>query len=869
MATPEITADIAVTPPRKEPRATGTLARLAKYAAVKGLMLGMTLVVGLYLTILVVNLGGYADEMHRGQIINSVTGMLLGGWLADVPPDERQVIVNETIFQMEEARGLHQPFLLRTGIWLTQSLVLNFEDGGAAKGTILARLPYTVALVGATNLAVFLMSIPLALVLARRRSRLLNRLTVFLSPLTFAPPWVHGAILITIFTGWLRVIPHPDQLSTFWGTSYTVTLQAMLLPATAIFISAFFQSVYTWRSFFLGSHEEDYVELAKAKGLRPALLERRYILRPAMPYVITSFALLALTLWQDAMALEWMFRWPGIGLLFLSAAQRLHLPLVMGVVVIFAYLLVITVFLLDIFYALLDPRVRVGGEGSLHLKKRLGLRETLRKRLSSVRQRPVRKQKERWYPVMEQEKSQPESVSAAFRENKRRWGQALQPLLRYPSGLFGLAGIAVLVVISIYTLTSVPYERAVQLWRGQGGDLYQSNWYQNPVNAPPVWMNVFRSEKLPSTIVLDSERRQVDKQRTVITDDMTEISMTFAFRYPYDAFPQEISLFFRAEYEEKLPLVSMTWRNPEGRAIDLGSMRIVRRQAYHIQTDSRLQRKLGGLMPITALFEDPFAEAPAAMRGTYELEVKAFVFEPQAEVEAEMVVYGQVHGLAGTDSRRRDPMLGLLWGTVLALSFGISGAIGTSLAAMLLAAVGVWFGGWMDGFIQRITEVNLILPKLVVLILIYILYSKSIWAILGVLVLLNVFGPIIKSYRAVFLQTKQAPYVEAAQAYGASSWRIIRRYLVPRVLPVMIPQIVILIPGYMFYEATLAVLGVRDMYLPTWGKIIFEALTGDALLRGQWWQLLVPLGLLSLTAMAFALFGYALERILNPSLNVE
>lgn len=153
-----------------------------------------------------------------------------------------------------------------------------------------------------------------------------------------------------------------------------------------------------------------------------------------------------------------------------------------------------------------------------------------------------------------------------------------------------------------------------------------------------------------------------------------------------------------------------------------------------------------------------------------------------------MILYGQVYGLAGTDDMRRDLMVALLWGTPIALAFGFLGAIFNGVISMLIAAVSVWFGGWVDSAIQRLTEINMILPTLPIAITIYYLYSKSIWMILGVIIILSIFGSTIKTYRAAFMQVKESPYIEAAQAYGASDWRLIRSYLVPRIIPLLIPQ---------------------------------------------------------------------------------
>jgi peptide/nickel transport system permease protein len=184
---------------------------------------------------------------------------------------------------------------------------------------------------------------------------------------------------------------------------------------------------------------------------------------------------------------------------------------------------------------------------------------------------------------------------------------------------------------------------------------------------------------------------------------------------------------------------------------------------------------------------------------------------------------------------------------------------------MIIAAVGAWFGGWIDSLIQRITEVNMILPAFPILLIVYNFYSSSFWALLGVAILLNVFGSAIKSYRSAFLQVRESPYIEAAQSYGASPLRIIFRYLIPRIAPVLVPQLAILVPAFVFLEVTLAYLKMSDPLLPTLGKVLQEGIENGGLSGAYHW-VLEPTVILLLIGFAFLMLGFALERILNPRL---
>jgi peptide/nickel transport system permease protein len=87
-------------------------------------------------------------------------------------------------------------------------------------------------------------------------------------------------------------------------------------------------------------------------------------LRPTLPAVITAFTFLLIGSWQGAIVTETVFNWPGLGRLYYAAIQAFDTPVIVGTVVVFAYLLAFTVFFLDIVYALIDPRVRLGKEGA-------------------------------------------------------------------------------------------------------------------------------------------------------------------------------------------------------------------------------------------------------------------------------------------------------------------------------------------------------------------------------------------------------------------------------------------------------------------------------------------------------------------------
>jgi peptide/nickel transport system permease protein len=978
--------------PSKDQPSSSTFSRILKYLTLRAATLFLMVSVGIFLAIVVINYGGYIDKIHQAQIDEALNYISLS-----MPSATREELIQATDQMravMQEAYGLNKPFLLRCVYWWYDTMTFNwgktyqFGISGFGSGVkdvssvVLERLPYTLLLAGATNFLLFFASMFTALKLAKKNGSLLDRLAVGLSPLSAIPNWVYGIILTVIFAGTLHLLPFNGMFDTFPPATklgyVPIVLRHMILPVTAIFLGMFFSTLYTWRTFFLIHAGEDYLEMAKAKGVPDRMIDRRYMLKPTLPYVITSFMILLITFWQGIIVLEVFFDWPGLGQLFMNSIAKKEMSVTIGIVTVFALLLGFSVFILDIVYSLVDPRVKIEGNKQMvsPVRYRKSLLETISsfslikysrdiwqklasggqnrqkqpgpsylaasrymrsdgyklnparassagatgkadsigycpylklannrgqalradsircrcyvhdrpERVGSIYQAQVcRTEAYRDCPRLgqgiissKQEKSGviPSDQVKVLPKQPRSLNPVLRELFHYPLAVAGVIIIIILILVSIGTVIAIPYKQAVAAWAPQ-----TSEKYLIPKNAMPTWVNLFRKRPLPPTIILNSTKGEATKVFSPETKGIMDETITYTVDYPYGDFPKDMLIIFDGQYGKK-PFVKLTWITPDGRELQLGNFSVVSTQRYlasedlpkkyltgqAVQNLDNLLSGSGGASAVQVLFKDPAVkETATTLPGRYTLRVDTTLFEETSNLDAELIFYGKVYGLAGTDDLRRDLMVPLLWGIPVALAFGFFGAIATGILAMMIAAVGVWYGGWVDNIIQRITEINMILPTLPIAIMIYYLYSKSIWMILGIVILLSIFGSAIKTYRSAFLQVKEAGYIEAAQAYGASNWRIIRHYLIPRIIPLLIPQLVILVPTYVFFEATLAYLNVSDPYLPTWGKVIYDALTRGAF-HGYYYWVLEPVVLMIVTALAFAVVGFALDTILNPRL---
>jgi peptide/nickel transport system permease protein len=289
-------------------------------------------------------------------------------------PATKNELIQREIENEIERLGLNQPLAIRTVRHLRNALTLNLgramrisaDDGSRnVRKIILQRIPYTLLLMGTYNLILFFSTLFIALNLSRQYGSFWDKSVVALSPTSSVPPWFYGIFLILLFAAVLKILPFGGVIDApvpedFLGRALSV-LRHLILPASSLILSYFFITIYNWRTFFLIYSSEDYVDTAKAKGLTSRDIERKYILRPTLPTIITSFALMLIGVWTGAIITERVFKWPGLGTITYTAIGLYDIPVIVGTTIIYAYLLAITVFLLDFIYALVDPRVKIGG----------------------------------------------------------------------------------------------------------------------------------------------------------------------------------------------------------------------------------------------------------------------------------------------------------------------------------------------------------------------------------------------------------------------------------------------------------------------------------------------------------------------------
>lgn len=333
-------------------------------------------VIAVYITIWIANLGGHLDEIRKNEIRLNIS-MFIGQSddFKHLTATQRREIAEQLALVEIQRLNLDKPFFNRSFSYLWNGLTLNLgqadhmtSDTGSKRVSLilLDRLAPTLLLQATAFLLLFFTAVFVGLALSRGYGSFFDRLVVALAPTSAAPGWFYGIFLILFFAAMLKWLPFGGMVAAPpppnpWDYFLSL-MRHLILPVSAIFISSIFVSIFSYRTFFLIYSSEDYVDLAKAKGLTDRAIERRYVLRPTLPTIITQFALAVIGLWQGATILEIVFNWPGIGQLIYQASNLPDTPVIVATTIVFAYLLAITVIVLDFIYALVDPRVQVGAE---------------------------------------------------------------------------------------------------------------------------------------------------------------------------------------------------------------------------------------------------------------------------------------------------------------------------------------------------------------------------------------------------------------------------------------------------------------------------------------------------------------------------
>ncbi|MCX5751652.1 MAG: ABC transporter permease [Candidatus Saganbacteria bacterium] len=291
------------------------------------------------------------------------------------PGDPTNLFTTPNVKPEELARiranfGLDKPVIIQYFYWLVNILKGNFGTdlltGRPVVIEILERLPATLLLTGSAYILTFLLAIPLGVLSAVKKNSWFDKSVTLFSFAGMATPsfWL-ALILMLVFAVKLDWLPAVGMYtftlkdSPWFIRAWDVCLH-LILPVTTMTLVSLAGLTRYQRAAMLEILNKDYIRTARAKGLPERVVIFKHALRNALIPIVTIFGLSLPDIFGGAFIIETVFGWPGMGRLGVQAVFQRNYPLIMGIVMFSAFLIIIGNLLADLLYAWVDPRIRLG-----------------------------------------------------------------------------------------------------------------------------------------------------------------------------------------------------------------------------------------------------------------------------------------------------------------------------------------------------------------------------------------------------------------------------------------------------------------------------------------------------------------------------
>ncbi|MFH9753812.1 ABC transporter permease [Streptomyces griseus] len=218
----------------------------------------------------------------------------------------------------------------------------------------------------------------------------------------------------------------------------------------------------------------------------------------------------------------------------------------------------------------------------------------------------------------------------------------------------------------------------------------------------------------------------------------------------------------------------------------------------------------------------------------------------------------------GYDGQGRSIYARVVHGARASITVGVVVTIAVTITGLTIGMIAGYFGGWIDTILSRVTDIFFGVPFIVgAMVILTTFEQRSVWVVILSLAFLG-WTSIARVARGSVITIKQADYVVAAKALGASTFRILTRHILPNAIAPVIVVATIALGGYIAAEATLSFLGI-GLAEPTvsWGIDVSAA---SAQLRNAPYVLIIPSVMVSVTVLSFLMFGDAVRNALDPKM---
>jgi len=444
-------------------------------------------------------------------------------------------------------------------------------------------------------------------------------------------------------------------------------------------------------------------------------------------------------------------------------------------------------------------------------------------------------------------------------------------------GIIGLVIIALFLILLILEPYILPYKETNKRWR----DI--KYWEDNPVGAPPVWVQTFSKIKKPKTEFIKKYEIEETNENGLIYRNYY-----FDYNFKYSVGPDNIIMHLNVD---GLASIQVTLVRPDDEEVvlykqtSLFENENLRLTLDNVESKNNVfeflktflnedvlekidMKQLKTFLILFSKKDSNILNNSIPLHGDYKIALKTVIKDDTIIRNPYIVIPGKVSGLLGTDNAKRDIFSGLIAGIKWALTIGLMTAVISVFIGLFWGVTSAYFGGFVGNLMNRIYEFFINLPMLPILIAISAVFKINIWVLILLLCIFSWTGS-VRTIMAISLQLKEEVFVEASKSLGAGHWRIIFKHIMPLILPLTFANMAFAVPGAILSEAGLSLLGLGDPTIVTWGSILHDAQTGGAFINGLWWWIIPPGLVMSLLASSFVFVGWAMDKILHPKLRTR